>query len=189
MQIICVDIRGLNEAQARCPGRSKGPASAFAYSLLSHAVREYWGAEALPEIAVDENGKPYFPTHPNWHFSLSHTSTHVLAAISDYPIGADIETERDLTGRRVLDTADEHERENFDFLDVWVLRESLYKLNGSGSLREMHFRMDGDVIVAPTAGVKSRLYSDIPGCHAAACCYDGELPERLIVVPPSAILL
>ncbi len=188
MQIICVDIRGLDESKARHRGRSKNPGSAFAASLLEHAAREYWGAETLPEIITDDNGKPFFSTHPSWHFSLSHTGTHVLAAVSDKPVGADIETERDLTGRRVLRTADEHEREHFKFLDIWVLRESLYKLQGCGNLREMHFRMKDGVIVAPVNGVRCRLYTDIPGCHAAACCWDGELPERIIEVSPSLIM-
>lgn len=189
MQIICVDIRGLDEARAKRSGRSKNPGSAFAASLLEHAAQEYWGVQILPEITTNDYGKPIFPTHPNWHFSLSHTGTHVLAAVSDKPIGADIETERDMTGRRVLRTADEHERKHFDFLDIWVLRESLYKLQGHGDLREMHFRRKDGIIVAPIPGVSSRLYTDIPGCHAAACSYEGQLPERLIVLPPEVILI
>lgn len=188
MQVICADIRGLDESKASHNGRSKSPGSGFAYSLLAYAIVEYWGCETLPEIVVDVNGKPYFHDHPDWHFSLSHTGTHVLAAISDQPIGADIESQRDLTGRLILNTMDEHESKHFGFLDLWVLRESLYKLQGKGDLRGMHFQRRDDIIVAPTPGVSCCLYSDIPLCHTAVCCYEGEFPERLIVAPSSVFL-
>lgn len=57
------------------------------YALLA----ENYGIEDLPDIAVDSNGKPFFPSHPDIHFSLSHCDLAVMAAIDSHEIGCDIE--------------------------------------------------------------------------------------------------
>ena len=45
-----------------------------AYLLLRMALWEQRGWRDLPRIEVDELGKPFFPDHPDTHFSLSHTA-------------------------------------------------------------------------------------------------------------------
>ena len=64
-------------------------------SLLAYAVRAVWGID-LPETAVLPGGKPYFPACPQAHFSVSHTRTAVLVAVSAAPVGADVEQVRPL---------------------------------------------------------------------------------------------
>ena len=180
--ILYSDTRGLDEGRALCRGRSRAPGSAFAYSLLFRALELWQGARELPEAAIDARGKPFFPERPDWHFSLSHTRGFVLAAVSASPVVADVQL-RDGRGERLAERLmSEKEREDFDFYELWSLRESLYKLTGEGGLRDMRFERRGGLIVPPKAGAFCRVYADIPGCAAAAASCAEPLPERLIRV-------
>ena len=59
------------------------------------------------------------------------------------PVGADVQL-RDGRGERLAERLmSEKEREDFDFYELWSLRESLYKLTGEGSLRDMRFEQIG----------------------------------------------
>ena len=147
MLIFYADTRGLDEGRALCRGRSRAPGSAFAYSLLRYALEVWKGAPELPEITTDGRGKPYFPERPDWHFSLSHTRGFVLAAVSAAPVGADVQL-RDGRGERLAGRLmSEREREQFDFYELWSLRESLYKLTGEGSLRSLRFERRGGLFL------------------------------------------
>lgn len=187
MRIYFADIRGLDPSGARCRGRSGAPGSAFAASLLWHAARETWGLPELPEILADGKGKPYFPAYPDFCYSLSHTRTHVLCALSEKPVGADVEAIRPFPEKSVLKLTDEREREDFAFFELWVLRESLFKLTGEGSLRSLRFRREAGEIIPPVPGVRCALYEDVPGCAAAVCSFAEELPEKMIFVPQCEI--
>ena len=60
-----------------------------AYALLCRALHELYGLEDLPQLSYGEHGKPYFASHPDVHFSLSHTRGAALLAVHNEPIGAD----------------------------------------------------------------------------------------------------
>ena len=84
--------------------------------------------------ATLENGKPYFLSYPEIHFSLSHSETMALAAFSDSPVGVDCErgsreVPHELVKRFFQKEADEY-KENT--LLLWVAGESLSKLSGNG---------------------------------------------------------
>ena len=64
---------------------------AQAYDLLERAARLHWGWDRLPEMAREERGKPYFPGAPQYHFNLSHSGPFALCALSDRPVGVDIQ--------------------------------------------------------------------------------------------------
>lgn len=101
-----------------------------AYGLLALALRRREGWRDLPEIALGERGKPYFPTRPGLHFSLSHTEGAVLAALSDRPVGADIQRVRPVSPeamRRIAGTEDPEA-----FFRCWVRREARSKRTGQG---------------------------------------------------------
>lgn len=177
MQVFWTEIAGLDETRARHPGRSRAHGSAFGVSLLAWAARAVWGV-SLPEIAVRENGKPYFPAYPDLHFSISHTKTAVLAALSAYPVGADVElrrTVRPATERLLRETP----CGDLELFELWTLRESYYKLTGRGDLRTIPFSRENGVLLPPEAGVLCRVYDDVPGCAAAVCSREEPPPERL----------
>ncbi len=186
MELFCCDIRGLAGMKSKFEKRGRSRISALGLSLLEHAVKRVWAAE-LPLIAKDAYGKPYFPSKPYWQFSISHAKTHILVAVSGYPVGADIETRRKISPIVIEKLMSPEEKEQFDFFDLWVLRESLFKLNEGGNLRDMHFKKTPDGIVAPLPKAQCRVYNDIPECAIAASCFNGSFPERVRVVPPKLI--
>jgi phosphopantetheinyl transferase len=107
--------------------------------LLAALYREETGKD-LPEIAVTERGKPYFPDSP-WHFSISHTPKHAFCVLSRNNVAIDAEESdrkiRLLLAEKILspgekaqfDTAQNKEKA---LLTFWVLKEAAAKLSGQG---------------------------------------------------------
>ena len=182
--LYCVDIRPLRlEAM---PARGRAAAHDCALRLLEYAVKREFGV-AMPEIRLMEGGKPFFAGRDDIHFSYSHTRSHILCAVSSSPVGADIETRREVSDAllsRVMSTA---ERREFDFFEIWTLRESLYKLFGAGNLLSGGFSRSGDTIISSVPGVRCRVYDLVPGCTAAAASQAPVLPEDIIFVPAEEI--
>ena len=141
----------ITDAQPACPARTKAHGSAWGVSLLAYAVRAVWGID-LPETAELPGGKPYFPACPQLHFSVSHTRTAALVAVSAAPVGADVEQVRPLhpAMARRLAQADCGDLQPFE---LWTLRESWFKLTGAGDLRTIPFRRTDGAIIPPEAGV------------------------------------
>ena len=107
-------------------------------------------------------------------------------AVSAAPVGVDVEQVRPLhpAMARRLAQADCGDLQPFE---LWTLRESWFKLTGTGDLRAIPFRRADGRIVPPEAGALCRVYDGIPGCAAAACSLAEQPPERLRFVPPREI--
>ena len=155
----------ITDAQPARPARTKAHGSAWGVSLLAYAVRAVWGID-LPETAELPGGKPYFPACPQLHFSVSHTRTAALVAVSAAPVGADVEQVRPLhpAMARRLAQADCGDLQPFE---LWTLRESWFKLTGTGDLRTIPFRRTDGAIIPPEAGTLCRGRS-VFACGAAA---------------------
>lgn len=106
----------------------------LAYGLLLSLLREQYGWQILPPVATDAGGKAYFPAYPGIHFSLSHTDGAAMAAISDAPVGVDIQRIRPVSQRMLKLLEGERTAENF--FTHWVRWEARAKQDGSG-LSEM----------------------------------------------------
>lgn len=156
-----------------------GDRSMLVRKLLGYAVKEQWGMD-LPEIEKDEKGKPYFAGKADMYFSLSHSKTHVLAAVSTRPVGADIETLRPIReGTQRLFSPEM--LADFGYFGGWTLREAVFKLCGEGALRTMDIRMRDGEIVTPFEGVKCRSY-DIAGCAIAAAAWENDFPDEVEII-------
>lgn len=85
------------------------------------------------EILKTENGKPYIEGNP-LHFSISHSGDRSLIAISDKPVGVDIEIFRDKLRKSVIELFSAREQAEIacerDFLIHWTSREAYVKLYG-----------------------------------------------------------
>ena len=182
LKLYIADMRDANEVRAKRKGRSPQRGSAFGVSLLEYAVADTWGI-ALPEMSPPGKGKPVFVHETEKHFSVSHSKTHVLVALSDAPVGADLETRRPISERNKRLLMEDEEYRDFDFFELWCLREGVYKLNGAGNLREvLRFRMDGDRIVGPDEGIWYHVIKGIEGCAGAVCqAREFDLPEMIWV--------
>lgn len=118
---------------------SAGEGHAAGRALLDEMVRAYTHAP-MPEIAVTQRGKPYFPDC-GLHFSISHTKHHVFCALSDKPIGIDAEElDRDIALRLAEKILSPEERVQYEaaadprmaLLTFWVLKEAAAKCAGTG---------------------------------------------------------
>lgn len=155
--------------------------SAAVYALLGYAFRAVYG-DGLPEIKKTSNGKPFFPERPEVYFSLSHSKSHVACALSDVPVGVDIESPRDISERAIRFFCSDEERALFDPLDLWVLKESYVKLIGGtlASVKNLRFSRQNDKILSKEENVFSKLYHT-DGCSAAV--------SALGAVPPDSVEL
>ena len=181
------DIRGVDEKEAKFPASSASHGSALAMSLLAAAYEDYKGGK-FPRVKKLLSGKPFFEDKSAPYFSLSHSRTHVMCALSDSPVGVDTQDFRDTPPRFIEKLTTDKERELLSFFDIWALRESLFKLTGEGDLRTMRFYKQGETIIPPVDGVKCRLYSDIPNSSSAVCIREGEFPKRIIHIPVRKLL-
>ena len=189
MRIYYADIRGLDESRALYPGTSKSRGSAFGVSLLATAYADCAGRAMLPKIERQLLGRPVFSSEPELNFSVSHSETHVVCALSHSPVGIDTEPADRAVSRRVIEkltTAEE--REFLSFLEIWTLRESLFKLTGEGNLRTMRFYRRLGKIVAPVEGAKCRIYKDVEGAVISVSTFDGSFPNKLIEIPAKQLL-
>ena len=119
--------------------------------LLSYALNECFGIdESTVEYAFGDTGKPYFPQYAGVHFNISHTHGAVAVALSDKPVGIDIERVRDFfDGHTRVAVAkryfSETERIAYGltrsgdgrpgtrrFYRLWTAKESAVKCTGSG---------------------------------------------------------
>lgn len=147
--------------------------------LLETAFRHTYN-ESMPKIKKTPNGKPYFADRSDIHFSLSHTKTHILCALSHAPIGVDIESTREISSRAKAFFCTEEELKYFQPLELWVLKESYIKLFGSTlkDMKKIHFTRVGDEIITPDKSVTSRLYT-VDSCNAAVSSLCASLPDSI----------
>ena len=108
------------------------------HKLLSSRL----GAEI--KIEKTANGKPYISGNPAY-FSLSHSEDRAAIALSDTPVGVDLEVFRGRERKSVISRFSEREQTEIsserDFLKHWTAREAFIKLNDC-SLAHMLGRME-----------------------------------------------
>ena len=93
-----------------------------------------------PDFSYNENGKPYFENGP--FFSISHCTEAIAVAVSDEPVGIDIESIRhaDLSLIERVMSKDESERLKVKdermrdrlFTRLWTQKEAIVKAQGTG---------------------------------------------------------
>ncbi len=107
-------------------------ASLSAWKLLYQALAEN-GLEA-GEVAFENCGKPHFVGNPVY-FSIAHSRGVCAAAVSDQPVGVDVERIRDSYNPHMVERSlSEREKERYDgdFTRIWCRKESLAKMTGRG---------------------------------------------------------
>ncbi len=160
---------------------SDSPVNAGAYRLLEHAVGQVYGLPC-PEVKKDGRGKPYFPARPDIFFSLSHTRGAVMVCLSDAPCGCDIERERPVRDSVLRRVCTPEELAQFDFFELWTLKESFYKLRGGSDapMWEARFARSGAAILAPDPAAACALQRLAPYYSAVATLSPPILPPIFI---------
>ncbi len=140
----------------------------LAWPLLERAVRLRWGWTALPPVERSPRGKPRFTGLEDRWFSLSHSGGIALCALSECPVGVDVEIVRPrragLPGRLLS----ERELARFDgswedFYRVWTLKESWCKRD------DLPLYPPRRVETPPACPYQSYAGA---GWRAAVCCRD-----------------
>lgn len=136
--------------------------------LLRHALAR---AGLPPDLEPSRlpNGKPHLP---GLHFNLSHSGAWAVCAISDGPVGVDLERERPLRRpvEQKLTAAEQAQLSMLDpsqrqsaFFDLWVLKEAVLKQTG-----------DGLSALSRVEIARSPVSVSLPGLHAALLAFPEE---------------
>ena len=129
----------------------------------------------ISNISYGPHGKPELP---DIYFNLSHSHDYVVCAISDKPVGCDIEkvgksregvAERFFTEkeRMYLSTFEEKDRLN-EFYRIWTMKESYLKMTGEGlvfGLNRIECRFEKAVSSEAKNQDEVMIYRDGEKCH------------------------
>ena len=147
----------------------------LAWPLLEQAVRLHWGWTSLPLVERSPRGKPFFPGLTDRWFSLSHSGGTALCALSDAPVGVDVELVCPRRAGMPLRVLSQGELAQFDgswadFYRLWTLKESWCKREDSPLYPPQAVKFPPPCPHESYAGEDWR---------AAVCCHDS--PPRSVI--------
>lgn len=119
---------------------------AIGYIELLRGLRQCFGIHEMPTFTYNEHGKPYLPSHPDIHFSISHCKEAVGCFLSNRPCGLDIERIRTAKPDLVRHTMSPQESKkiftspfpDIVFTRLWTQKEAVLKLKGTGLVDDLH---------------------------------------------------
>ena len=144
---------------------------AAAYILLCQGLRELYGITEKPIFEYGPHGKPSIIGHPDIHFNLSHCKEAVICAISDNPIGVDVESverykenvARHVMNERELKMIAEADRPGVMFTRLWTMKEAFVKRSGNGIIDDMKHVLENATGLITVEGPHMRyVYSIAP---------------------------
>lgn len=167
--------------------RPETKAQLLGAGLLQNAALEAVFGKNDYRIEISPSGKPYVINAEGVYFNLSHAGKFVLCAVSDIPVGADIEEIAE--AQTVMGIADRFfsmlERDAIAlspspaeaFCRLWTLRESYVKMRGTGfdrGLAPLACEFPGGVPKMKIDGViqNDAFFTeirDVFGCRGAVC--------------------
>ena len=182
--LLCPEqLRGLpSERQQRIYNmkQEKSRKQSMGVGLLLQKVLALYHMEDS-QVFAGERGKPMVD---GLEFSLSHSGDLVICAVSDKPIGCDVEEIRKAPervaeryfGHREQEYLDQFSGEEYDkaFFRIWTLKESYVKMTGEGMgvpMEEYEVIVDDCARVIRDGGVQGCYVSEveIPGYIISIC--------------------
>ena len=147
--------------------------------LLAYVLSHGYQLSPPPALARTPLGKPYFPQYPHLHINWSHSGSLVLCALSDSPVGVDVEwvRPRAATLPRYALTPEEYDAFQHQggdwsaFYGLWTKKEAWCKYTGQGLRR--HWGAS-----PPKTGLFFQTYA---GSGWRACVCGEESPPDKIV--------
>ena len=119
------------------------------YKMLCELLAEWSRLHQLPInqqpiFLYNDYGAPYIEGGP--HFSISHCKRGIAVAVSENPIGIDIEAIRSFKPELMRKTMNEDEQlritssaiPEVEFIRLWTQKEALLKLQGTGIISDLH---------------------------------------------------
>ena len=160
-------------------------ASLRAGLLYAYALRQ-WGVDPASEVTVLPAGKPVFARRKDVFFSISHSDTWAMCAVSNKPVGADIQRRRPVKDsmarwfhqleRARLDALSGEAREA-EFFRLWTRKEAWVKaVSGDKTLS-----LAAEDVLHPAPGLFFRDYILPGGFQAAVCALEEDIHEPVTV--------
>ena len=117
-----------------------GSAKCPTLDFLARVLKTEYGISPLPELARTDLGKPFFPALPHIQFSISHSKSIILCAVSAKPVGVDIEDIRPRRESLPQYALTEGEFSRYQslggdwpaFYTLWTRKEAWCKYTGQG---------------------------------------------------------
>lgn len=141
------------------PFREGAPDS---HRLLREALRRYSGAAVEDPLSFGPYGKPFLPRRPDLHFSITHSGDYWMCAVSDAPVGLDLQAvqdcDRERLSRRFFHPDEDaclRRCDYADFFALWAAKESYLKYTGRGITDEL----SAFSVVSPEGH-----FPAVPGC-------------------------
>lgn len=114
------------------------------YEMLLQLLASTYTLHSTPTFDYNEYGAPSIKNGP--YFSISHCKSGIAVAVSNQPIGIDIEVVRSLKVDLVKKTMDSLEQEailsasqpDWAFTRLWTRKEAFLKMKGTGIINDLH---------------------------------------------------
>ena len=130
--------------------------------LAKRAILELSGGLETPIFAKGIHKKPYCVNYP-YHFNISHSKNYTVVAVSDKPIGVDVEVVRPFSAKAAAKILTEEEKsfvmldnieynKNERFFKLWCAKEAYLKLIGTG--------ISGGIKSLPLKYINNQIVSD-----------------------------
>lgn len=121
--------------------------------IFDYAIKDFTGKKCPCDIDYEKSGKPTLAGNKNIFVSISHSGETALCALSDSPVGADIQVctgFKDDICQRFFTKSEADFVFNFEsnfekmqnFFRIWTLKESYAKLTGKGIMSFKSFEID-----------------------------------------------
>lgn len=156
-----------------CKQKQKRSQCLGAGLLLDKVLSRYGISSEL--VHADSNGKPIVD---GIYFNLSHSGEFVICAVSEKPVGCDIELLKDAPKRVAERTFSDAEKEhlqqfsgdeyNREFFRIWTKKESYLKMTGKG------IRVPLDKLELKDCYVQEY---EIPGYQITVCAEEKEFAD------------
>lgn len=137
------------------PVISRGSRRAAEREVVAGLVTGVFGAGV--EMSHDDDGRPYLPSRPDVYISVSHCADECVLAVSDGPVGIDVETARPQLSRVAAKflTGAEASRGPHDILTLlqyWTAKEAVFKCAGVPALVISEIEVSADMSHAVAHG-------------------------------------
>lgn len=163
--------------------------SLFAEVLVRYALKKHFAIEGSKvSFTCNEYGKPFLEGYKNLFFNVSHSGNWVICALSDKPVGVDVEQikekDTDIAKRffheKEANAIHENVQDKELFFHYWTLKESYVKAEGKGmsiDFSSFAFTIDGADISLEVEGKECltyqfQVYKIDEGTLVATCSYE-----------------
>ena len=165
--------------------------------LLQYALLQEQIPRERQILAKTDLGKPYLPEYPHVHISLSHSGRWVVCAVSQEPVGVDVELPRctlDI-GRRFFQPEELAGLEQLPYAQcrkqlnrLWTAKEAFVKALGGGltiPLNSFTVRLgeQGAELDQNLSPLPYRLHEYQPDVSQICLCTTEDRPELIHVKP------